>query len=112
MAVSDIAKVSFRTTGCDLVYYLSGHILVVSSSIHLHTLLFSEEQTKANMARERLISNFEMLMNLKIHWPVIDLSVRDKPISLSIYARLFASTYAFVLDDRRLGRAKLSARLQ
>jgi hypothetical protein len=112
MAVSDIAKVSFRTSGCDLVYYLSGHILVVSSSIHLHTLLFSEEQTKANMARERLISNFEMLMNLKIHWPVIDLSVRDKPISLSIYARLFASTYAFVLDDRRLGRAKLSARLQ
>jgi hypothetical protein len=75
MAVSDIAKISFRTNGCELVYFLSGHILVVSSSIHLHTLLFSEDQTEANMARERLISNFEILMRLKIHWPVVDLSV-------------------------------------
>ena len=42
-----------------------GHILEVSSSFHLHTLLFCEIPADADMARERLISNFEVLMQLK-----------------------------------------------
>ncbi|EXJ93217.1 hypothetical protein A1O3_01774 [Capronia epimyces CBS 606.96] len=75
MLVSDIAKVAFKTSGCELVWYLNGHILVVSSSVHLHTLLFSESLAETDMARERLISNFEILMQLKMYWPVTDLSV-------------------------------------
>jgi hypothetical protein len=84
-AVSDIMKVAFEVPGCDLVQFIYGHILVVSSSIHLYTLLFSEGEEDANMARERLISNFQILMQLKRYWPVIDLMVCWIPLFMCIY---------------------------
>jgi hypothetical protein len=62
-------------TGCDLVYFLTGHILVVSSSVHLHILLFSKIPADANIAQERLLSNFKILMQLKAYWSVIEVSV-------------------------------------
>ena len=75
-AVSDMIKVGFQTSSNSLAYFLTGHILVVSSSIHLHTLLLGDNPNDADMARERLISNFEILMVLKMYWPVVDYSVR------------------------------------
>ncbi|KFY10483.1 hypothetical protein V491_07629 [Pseudogymnoascus sp. VKM F-3775] len=75
LAISDLIKIGFDTSGCNPAYFLTGHILVVSSSIHLHTLLFGEDQVAADVARERLVSNFEILMQLKMYWPVIDTSV-------------------------------------
>jgi len=77
LAVSAIARLAFDTEGCDLLYFLYGHILVVSSSIHLHTLLSCNDQPDADAAREQLVLNFEILMKLKTYWPVIDLSVRE-----------------------------------
>jgi hypothetical protein len=73
--VSDVAQRAFENRGCELVYYIIGHVLVVSSSVHLHTLLFSEGIVEANDARADLVSNFETLMRLKMYWPVIDVSV-------------------------------------
>jgi hypothetical protein len=68
MVVSEIAS-----QGGELVYYIIGHILVVSSSIHLHTLLLGGGDV--DRARQHLISNFDMLMRLKRYWPVIDTAV-------------------------------------
>jgi hypothetical protein len=68
MVVSEIAS-----QGRELVYYIIGHILVVSSSIHLHTLLLGGGDV--DRARQHLISNFDMLMKLKRYWPVIDAAV-------------------------------------
>ena len=78
MQVSHIASISRRTGGCDLLYYIIGHILVVSSSVHLHTLLFSDLE-EADLARGHLVSNFETLMELKTYWPVIDSMVSFTP---------------------------------
>jgi hypothetical protein len=68
MVVSEIAS-----QGGELVYYIIGHILVVSSSIHLHTLLLGGGDV--DRARQHLLSNFDMLMKLKRYWPVIDAAV-------------------------------------
>jgi len=61
MMVSEIAS-----QGGDLVYYIIGHILVVSSSIHLHTLLLGGGDI--DKARVYLLSNFDVLMKLKRYW--------------------------------------------
>ncbi|RDW68194.1 hypothetical protein BP5796_08851 [Coleophoma crateriformis] len=74
MQVSAVARIAFQDASCNLLYYIIGHILVVSSSIHLHTLLFSDLH-EADEARGHLVSNFEILMRLKNYWPVIDVSV-------------------------------------
>ncbi|KFZ07716.1 hypothetical protein V502_09822 [Pseudogymnoascus sp. VKM F-4520 (FW-2644)] len=97
LAISDIIKLGFHTSGCNPAYFLTGHILVVSSSIHLHTLLFGEDQAAADVARERLVSNFEILMQLKMYWPVIDSSVaRLREFQNS---RRLSVSDSFVLDN-------------
>ncbi|OBT73455.1 hypothetical protein VF21_07254 [Pseudogymnoascus sp. 05NY08] len=97
LAISDLIKLGFDTSGCNPAYFLTGHILVVSSSIHLHTLLFGEDQAAADVARERLVSNFEILMQLKMYWPVIDSSVaRLREFQNS---RRLSVSDSFVLDN-------------
>lgn len=71
--VSEIAA-----QGGELVYYIIGHILVVSSSVHLHTLLLGGGDV--DKARVHLLSNFDILMKLKKYWPVIDSAVRKLQI--------------------------------
>lgn len=74
--VSDIVKMTLRYEECELNYFLYSHIAVVSSCVHLHALLFSDEAGESGVARECLLSNFEYLMTLKTRWPAADISVR------------------------------------
>ncbi|CAG8086294.1 unnamed protein product [Penicillium salamii] len=73
--VSDIIEHSTYMDGCDLNYFIYGHIAVISSCVHLHALLFSGDHVELTKARKRLISNFEYLMDLKSYWPVVEYSV-------------------------------------
>ncbi|KAJ5340048.1 hypothetical protein N7452_006776 [Penicillium brevicompactum] len=73
--VSDIIKDSTHIEGCDLNYFIYGHIAVISSCVHLHALLFSGDYDELYMARKRLVSNFEYLMDIKSYWPVVEYSV-------------------------------------
>ncbi|KAL3426867.1 transcriptional regulatory protein [Phlyctema vagabunda] len=113
MHVSNIADVSFRSNSCHLLYYIIGHILVVSSGVHLHTLLFSNPQ-EAEQARGHLVSNFEILMRLKTYWPVIDVSVSrlrtfqddcrksmTDPFTLDNWMLKFLIEHSAVLDSDR-----------
>ncbi|KAH6684754.1 hypothetical protein B0J14DRAFT_573532 [Halenospora varia] len=90
MMVSEIAS---QDGG--LVYYIVGHILVVSSSIHLHTLLLGGGDVER--ARADLLSNFDILMKLKKYWPVIDAAV-GRLRSFQNHCRE-SSLDSFVLDD-------------
>jgi len=74
--VSDILRASETIPGCKMLYFIYGHIAVVSSSVQLHTLLFNNNQLERNLARDGLISNFQHLMSLKSYWPVVDHHVR------------------------------------
>jgi hypothetical protein len=61
---------------CELDYLICGHIAVVSSCVHLHSILFSDDPSELSMARQRLILNFKFLMKLKSSCrPIIDSSV-------------------------------------
>ncbi|KAJ5989307.1 C6 transcription factor [Penicillium waksmanii] len=70
--VSNILRNSETTPGCKMIYFIYGHIAVISSSVQLHTLLFSDDQPERNLARDGLVSNFQYLMNLKLYWRVVD----------------------------------------
>lgn len=67
----------------ELVYYVVGHILVVSSSVHLHTLLLGGGDV--DRARIDLLSNFDILMRLKRWWPVVGAAVSLSCYPLCIY---------------------------
>ncbi len=70
-----MAKASSDVENCELNYFIYAHIVVVSSCVHLHALLFDDNETELKLARERLMSNFQFLMALKSYWPVADVSV-------------------------------------
>ena len=59
---------------CEAFHNVLGHMTVVSSSVHLHTLLLGEDE-ELPMARERLEFNFRFLVKLKGFWPSVDLMV-------------------------------------
>lgn len=74
-AVSEIVQTASTKKDCELLCHLYAHITVVSSCVHLHTLLLSEDANELEMARERLLLNFRYLMILKAYWPAVDRSV-------------------------------------
>lgn len=112
--VSEIAKIGFNSRGCELRYFLHGHIVVISSCIHLHTLLFNEDSNEVATARELLVSNFQLLMRMKLHWRVVDSSLarlrsfqndcrisRSRPFVLDNWMLRFLMEHTTVLADRQ-----------
>jgi hypothetical protein len=81
--VSSILQYSKNIKNCELEYFIYGHIAVVSSCVHLHTLLFSDDYRELSMARQRLVSNFQYLMTVKSFWPIVEHYV------CAFYRRLF-----------------------
>ncbi|KAE8375135.1 hypothetical protein BDV26DRAFT_283711 [Aspergillus bertholletiae] len=73
--VSEILNYATSLENCELDYFIYGHIAVVSSCVHLHSLLFSDDLSELFMARQRLILNFKFLMRVKSYWPIVDSSV-------------------------------------
>jgi len=70
--VSSILQYSRNIKHCELDYFIYGHIGVVSSCVHLHTLLFSDDYRELPMVRQRLVSNFQYLMTVKSYWPIVE----------------------------------------
>ncbi|KAL4926360.1 putative C6 transcription factor [Aspergillus undulatus] len=70
--VSSILQYSKNIRDCELEYFIYGHIGVVSSCVHLHTLLFSDDFRELSMTRQRLVSNFQYLMTVKSYWPIVE----------------------------------------
>jgi alpha-L-rhamnosidase len=50
---------------------VNGHLLVVASSIHLHTLLFDSNAKKLTNAKILLEQNFVMLHQFQNYWPLL-----------------------------------------
>jgi hypothetical protein len=49
-----------------------GHMLVVTSTVYIHTLLFSDVEENILMARQRLERNFGILTRLQSYWIKLD----------------------------------------
>lgn len=54
---------------------VNGHLLVVASSIHLHTLLFDIDEGRTATAKRLLEQNFSMLLQLQEYWPSLEHSM-------------------------------------
>lgn len=59
----------------ECLWVVNGHLLAISSSIHLHTLLFGNGNVEIEAAKSMLKQNFEMMMNMRRYWPSLDLSM-------------------------------------
>lgn len=65
---SELLKLARQKENCEVIYPTVGHMAVVSSSVLLHTLLFSEDENLQD-ARDALNANFEAILELRRYWP-------------------------------------------
>lgn len=63
---------SEEVPGCDVLYSMVGHVLVIASTVQIHTLLFGDEESVVR-ARARLEKNFVILTKLRALWPTLDI---------------------------------------
>ncbi|KFZ17278.1 hypothetical protein V501_01808 [Pseudogymnoascus sp. VKM F-4519 (FW-2642)] len=73
--LSSLLWTANSTLNCECVWVVTGHLLVISSSVHLHTLLFATNDQQIEEAKQFLKQNFEMLIRLRKYWPLLDLSL-------------------------------------
>lgn len=66
---------AYSTPGHECVWVVNGHLLAISSSVHLHTLLFGKRNVEIDAAKNMLKQNFEMIMDMRRYWPSLDLSM-------------------------------------
>lgn len=65
---SELLKLARQKENCEVIYPTVGHMAVVSSSVLLHTLLFSEDENLQEV-RDALNANFEAILGLRRYWP-------------------------------------------
>lgn len=71
----DLIYTCHKSPGYECLYIMTGHMLVVASTVHIHTLLFSSLEDHISQARSRLENNFEILTRLQLYWPNLELSM-------------------------------------
>ena len=72
IGLCEILYRAYSTPGCEVYYTMVGHVLVISSTVQLHILLFSSDEIQIRAARSRLERNFEVLTRLQTFWPTLD----------------------------------------
>ncbi|KAH8705543.1 fungal-specific transcription factor [Talaromyces proteolyticus] len=95
-ALCQIIYMSHSTPGCDVLYSMIGHVLVIASTVQIHTLLFSNSDQEIKLSRSRLERNFEILLRLYEIWPCISACL----LRLRVFhtACRKSMTTSFVLD--------------
>lgn len=64
------------TNGQEMLYIMLGHMLVVTSTVYMHMLLFNTAYTvSARTLRERLARNFGILTKLQQYWKTLGTSL-------------------------------------
>ena len=64
------------TSGQEAMYIMLGHMLVVTSTVYVHMLLFNDScSISADVLRERLQHNFGILTKLQLYWKTLESSL-------------------------------------
>ncbi|PNH60983.1 hypothetical protein VD0002_g6745 [Verticillium dahliae] len=71
-SLSRIIDLANTTPGCDCFFNMLGHIIVVTSSVFIHTLLFETDEAEVAAARAQLERNFNSLVPLRQYWPALE----------------------------------------
>lgn len=72
VGLCEILYRAYSTPGCEVYYTMVGHVLVISCTVQLHTLVFGSDEIQIRAARTRLERNFEILTRLQTFWPTMD----------------------------------------
>lgn len=73
--LSNLMWIANTTPGLECLWGINGHLLVVSSAIHLHTLLSSSAEDQIKAAKVMLEHNFELLIQMEGLWPSLKWSM-------------------------------------
>ncbi|KAH6692436.1 fungal-specific transcription factor domain-containing protein [Plectosphaerella plurivora] len=87
---------AYATADSDVRYTMTSHVLVIASTVQIHTLLFSGDEDDISVARRRLERNFELLLRLQTYWPTVDKAI-SRLRAFHATARTSQRT-SFVLD--------------
>lgn len=68
----DIVYASEEVPGCDVRYNMVGHVLVIASTVQIHSLLFEADEQQVALARSRLEKNYVFLIRLRSLWPTLE----------------------------------------
>lgn len=71
--ITDLLWDAYSTPGHECLWVVNGHLLAISSSVHLHTLLFGRSNAEIDTAKNMLKQNFEMMIDMRRYWPSLDL---------------------------------------
>ncbi|KAM5362598.1 hypothetical protein ACJA88_013955 [Fusarium oxysporum] len=93
---SDLLKLARQKENCEVIYPTVGHMAVVSSSVLLHTLLFSVDED-VKPARDALKSNFEAILELRRYWPNTE-SMIHRLVTFQNYCLLSSDYRTHTLD--------------
>ncbi|KAL6711424.1 hypothetical protein ACN47E_004358 [Coniothyrium glycines] len=63
---------TFATPGSEVMYSAVAHILVIASTVQIHTLLFSGDEHQIRVSKTRLERNFEIILKLRTYWTSVD----------------------------------------
>jgi hypothetical protein len=63
---------SEEVPGCAVLYNMVGHVLVIASTVQIHTLLFGVDNESVAQAKARLERNFCIITKLRALWPTLD----------------------------------------
>lgn len=96
-----------------LLSSLVGHMLVIASTVQLHTLLFSPDDGEIAAAKLRLEQNFEVLVHLNSYWPNVSTAMarfkafhtaclrgRDSSFQLGRWMLQFMLQFSRPLEDK------------
>jgi hypothetical protein len=117
-SLCEIVYTAHSTPGCDVQYTMVGHILVIASTVQIHTLLFNDNEEQISEARRRLEKNFEILSQLRGYWPTLDVSFTrlrafhqacrdsmDESFRLDQWMLRFLSEFAEPVSDKVMGQS-------
>jgi len=99
--------------GLNATWTMLGHVLVVASTVQIHTLLFDESEEQIMLSRIRLERNFEILTRLRRYWPTLDIvftrlrafhkachTLRESSFKMDKWLLKFLHEFAKPMDDR------------
>ncbi|KAI0146430.1 fungal-specific transcription factor domain-containing protein [Pestalotiopsis sp. NC0098] len=68
----DMVYQTFDAPGSEVLYAAVAHVIVIASTVQIHTLLFSGDEMQIRLSRTRLERNFEILLQLRPYWSSVD----------------------------------------
>lgn len=92
-ALCDLLYRAYDTPGAEVYYSMVGHVLVIASTVQIHTVMFDSDENEIRAAKHRLERNYQILTELLCFWPTLDVSMARLREFHSACLRMKESTF-------------------